>query len=72
MVYRTEHITVKGKRITVHINNQLVVDYTEPDNVQCEEGMKERLLSQGTFALQGHDPKSKVLFKNIKVKVLAE
>jgi Domain of Unknown Function (DUF1080) len=68
----TEHITVKGKRITVHINNKQVVDYTEPDNVQREESMKERLLSQGTFALQGHDPKSKVLFKNIKVKVLAE
>jgi hypothetical protein len=68
----TEHITVKNKRITVRINNHLVVDYTEPDNVQREEGMKERLLSQGTFALQGHDPKSKVLFKNIKVKVLEE
>jgi hypothetical protein len=68
----TEHITVKGKRVTVHINNKLVVDYTEPDNVQREEGMKERLLSQGTFALQGHDPKSKVLFKNIMVKVLQE
>jgi Domain of Unknown Function (DUF1080) len=68
----TEHITVKGKRITVYINNKLVVDYTEPDNLQREEGMKERLLSQGTFALQGHDPKSKVLFKNIKVKVLPD
>jgi hypothetical protein len=68
----TEHITVKGKRITVHINNKLVMDYTEPDNVQREEGMKDRLLSQGTFALQGHDPKSKVLFKNIRVKVLEE
>ena len=68
----TEHITVKGKRVTVHINNKLVVDYTEPDNVQREEGMKDRLLSQGTFALQGHDPKSKVLFKNIKVKILPD
>jgi Domain of Unknown Function (DUF1080) len=68
----TEHITVKGNRITVRINNKLVVDYTEPANVQREEGMKERLLSQGTFALQGHDPISKVLFKNIKVKVLPD
>jgi Domain of Unknown Function (DUF1080) len=68
----TEHITVKDKRVTVHINNKLVVDYTEPDNVQREEGMKDRLLSQGTFALQGHDPKSKVLFKNIKVKILPD
>ena len=66
----TLHITVKDKRVTVKINNKQVVDYTEPDNVQREEGMKSRILSTGTFALQGHDPKSKVFYKNIKVKVL--
>jgi hypothetical protein len=32
--------------------------------------MKGRVLSSGTFALQGHDPKSKVYFKNIMVKPL--
>ena len=32
--------------------------------------MKGRLLAQGTFALQGHDPKSRVHFKNIMVKPL--
>jgi hypothetical protein len=32
--------------------------------------MKDRLISSGTFALQGHDPKSKVLFKNIMVKAM--
>jgi len=31
---------------------------TEPENVQREEDRKERLISSGTFALQGHDPKS--------------
>jgi hypothetical protein len=66
------HIKVKGKKVTVSINNKQVLDYTEPDNVQREDGMKERILSSGTFALQGHDPKSKVYYKNIKVKVLAE
>jgi hypothetical protein len=59
----TMYITVKGKRITVSINDKQVVDYTEPDNVQREEGMKGRVLSSGTFALQGHDPKSKVFLK---------
>jgi hypothetical protein len=68
----TMHIKVKGKKVTVSINNKQVLDYTEPDNVQREDGMKERILSSGTFALQGHDPKSKVYYKNIKVKVLAE
>ncbi len=68
----TLHIKVKGKRVTVAINDRQVVNYTEPDNVQREEGLRERILSSGTFALQGHDPKSKVYYKNIKVKMLTE
>ena len=68
----TIHLVVKEKRVTVSINKRQVVDYTEPDHVQREEGMKERLISSGTFALQGHDPKSKVFYKNIRVKVLGE
>lgn len=66
----TLHITVKDKHVTVAINDKKVVDYTEPDNVQREEGMKDRIISSGTFALQGHDPKSKVYYRNIKVKLL--
>ena len=62
------HIKVKDKRVTVAINDQQVVDYTEPENPQREKGMEQRLLSSGTFALQGHDPGSKVYFKNIWVK----
>jgi hypothetical protein len=68
----TMHIKVKGKKVTVSINDKEVVDYTEPENVQRDEGMKERLLSSGTFALQGHDPKSKVYYKNIWVKGLPD
>ena len=66
----TLHIKVSGKHITLAINDKTVVDYTEPENVQREEGMKDRIISSGTFALQGHDPKSKVYYRNIKVKVL--
>ena len=68
----TEHISVVGKRITIKINNKTVVDYTEPENVKREAGMEQRLLDKGTFALQGHDPGSKVYFKNIMVKVLPD
>jgi hypothetical protein len=68
----TMHIKVKDKMVTVSINDKQVVDYTEPENVQREEGMKGRILSSGTFALQGHDPKSKVYYKNIWVKALAD
>ncbi len=66
----TEHIIVNGKRIIIKVNDKTVVDYTEPDNVKRDAGMAGRVLSSGTFALQGHDPKSKVYFKNIRVKVL--
>jgi hypothetical protein len=69
-VWYTEHIVVKGKNIKVYINDKKVVDYTEPDSVQRDKSMEGRLIDRGTFALQGHDPKSKVLYKNIKVKVL--
>ena len=68
----TEYIKVQGKRIVVKINDKTVVDYTEPDNVQRDEGNSLRKLSNGTFALQGHDPKSKVYYKNIMVKLLPE
>ena len=68
----TEYIKVQGKRVTIKINDKTVVDYTEPENVQRPEGNSLRKISSGTFALQGHDPKSKVYFKNIMVKALPE
>jgi hypothetical protein len=69
-VWFTEQIIVKGKHVVIKINDKTVVDYTEPEDVQRPDDMKERLISSGTFALQGHDPKSKVYFKNIRVRAL--
>ena len=66
----TMHIVVKDKNIKISVNDKQLVDYTEPENAVREKGMEGRLLSSGTIALQGHDPKSKVLYKNIKLKVL--
>ena len=60
----TEHIIVQGGKITVKINDKIINEYTEP-----AEGGK---LSNGTFALQGHDPKSKVFYKDVMVKVLPD
>lgn len=68
----TEYIKVEGKRIVIKINDKTVVDYTEPDSVERAEGNSLRKLSSGTFALQGHDPKSKVYYKNILVNILPE
>lgn len=64
----TQHIIVKGKRIVVKVNGKTLVDYTEPDDVKRPPDMAGRVLSSGTFALQGHDPKSRVLYRNIMVK----
>lgn len=68
----TESITVQGKRVQIKINDKTVVDYTEPDSVASKAGHNQRKISKGTFALQGHDPKSKVYFKNLMVKVLPD
>ena len=71
-VWYTERIKVQGKRVQIWVNDKQTVDYTEPENVQRPEGMKDRVLSSGTFALQGHDPNSIVYFKDILVKPLAD
>jgi hypothetical protein len=68
----TMHIVVKGNRVQISVNDQLVTDYTEPENPYRPEGMKDRILNEGTFALQGHDPGSLVQYKNIMVKILPE
>jgi hypothetical protein len=59
----TEHIIVQGKRIIVKVNDKVINDYTE--------GETSRLLG-GTIALQGHDPKSKVFYKDVMVKILPD
>jgi hypothetical protein len=66
----TEYIKVEGKRIIIKLNDKTVIDYTEPADVKREAGSEDRVLSSGTFALQGHDPDSKVYFKNIMVRLL--
>jgi hypothetical protein len=68
----TEYIMVQDKKVTIKINDKTVVTYTEPDNVKRLGGEAGRVLSSGTFALQGHDPKSKVYYKNIMVRALPD
>jgi len=65
----TQTIIVKGKNVIVKINDKTVIDYTEPSAMKPGPDFT-RALDKGTFALQGHDPKSTVYFKNIKVKRL--
>ena len=65
-------IVVQGKTIQTYINDQLIAEYTEPENPYRPESFSGRLLSSGTFAFQCHDPGSKVYYKNIKVKPLPD
>jgi len=65
----TEHIIVKGKHVVIKINDKVVVDYTEPADAKPGNDFT-RVVDQGTFALQAHDPGSTVHFKNIRVKRL--
>lgn len=68
----TQHIIVKGKQVTIKVDGKTITEYTEPANAERPANMSGRLISSGTFALQGHDPKSKVLYKNIMVRVLPD
>ena len=68
----TMTINVQGSHVRVHLNDQQVVDYTAPAGGAVNSKDNRSLLTPGTFALQGHDPKSKVYYKNIRVKILAD
>lgn len=68
----TEYIKVQGKHITIKINDRTVVDYNEPDSVAQNVPVGGKRLSSGTIALQGHDPNSKVYYKEVLIKPLAD
>ncbi|MBS1749909.1 MAG: DUF1080 domain-containing protein [Bacteroidetes bacterium] len=64
------YIKVEGKHVITKINGQIVTDWTEPDGALAPKGHPGRVISDGTFALQAHDPKSVVYYKDIMVKPL--
>lgn len=67
------HAAVRGKNIQIRLNGMLLVDYTEPSPPVIAEGSERgRFLDRGTFALQCHDPGSKVLFRSLRVRPLPD
>lgn len=64
------HIMVRDKQITLQVNGETTVDYTEPPDPPRLPDMRERKLSRGTIALQAHDPGSVVYYRNIRIKPL--
>ena len=74
----TEHIVVRGNSVKIYVNDDLITNWVQPEDW---DGLRPRSngrgqnfplrkLDTGTFALQGHDPGSVVMYKNIRVKVL--
>jgi hypothetical protein len=64
----TQAIIVKGDTIVVKINEKQVVQWTQPaDWTGGREGPGRRITGPGTIALQAHDAKSAVLYKNIRL-----
>ncbi|MGI9178510.1 MAG: 3-keto-disaccharide hydrolase [Pirellulales bacterium] len=61
----TLEVMVNGKAVGVAVDGRVLYEFVEPEGVTGT-----RKLSQGTFALQAHDPGSEVHYRSIKVKRL--
>jgi hypothetical protein len=73
----TETIIVKGMTITVMVNDKQTVSWTQPadwkGSVRANgsiEFAERRISTPGTIALQAHDPKSTVFYRNIRIRPL--
>jgi hypothetical protein len=68
----TYHVIVKDKTIVVKVNDKQTVEWTQPaDWNGGREGPGRAITGAGgTIALQAHDPKSTVYYRNIRIKPL--
>jgi 3-keto-disaccharide hydrolase len=66
----TQTVIVNGRHIIVAVNDKIVNDFIYPEDLKRGGGFESNLLGSGTFALQGHDPKSEVHFRKIMVRPL--
>jgi hypothetical protein len=66
----TMNVLVRKPRVQVRVNGVLVVDWIEPAGPLPEGAPKLDKVGRGTFALQCHDPESKVFYRNLRVKPL--
>ena len=65
----TQEVIVEGKTATVKINGITVLVYQQPKGAEAGEKFA-RVFGEGTIALQAHDPKSVVRYRNIRLKRL--
>ena len=62
----TQRIEVRGNKVIVSINGNVLYEFDEPPGVEIP-----RRLGKGVIALQAHDPGSVVYFRNLRVKDLS-
>jgi hypothetical protein len=65
----TLHVTVRKPRVEIRVNGTLVVSWIEPAALP-EGAPRMNRLGRGTFAIQCHDPESKVFYRNIRARPL--
>ncbi|HVO12931.1 MAG TPA: family 16 glycoside hydrolase [Vicinamibacteria bacterium] len=65
----TMDVVVRRPRVQVRLDGTLVVDYREPGALPAGAPPLHRL-GRGTFALQCHDPASKVFYRGLRVRPL--
>lgn len=58
----TQHIIVKGNHIVIKVNDKVITDFVDEKNTY----------TKGYIALQQHDPKSVVWYRNLQFKKLAK
>jgi hypothetical protein len=64
-------IVVQNDTIAVKVNDKQVVNWTQPSDWDGgREGPGRRITGPATIALQAHDSKSAVLYKDIRIKLL--
>jgi len=66
----TMHVVVRRPQVQVRLDGTLVVDYREPGALPAGTPKLNRL-GRGTFALQCHDPGSRVFYRNLRVRPLS-
>jgi len=59
------YIRVEDNHVIIQIDGKTTVAWTQPE----DWGRSGRKIGEGTIALQGHDPKSIVYYKNLMVRV---
>jgi hypothetical protein len=66
----TQHVIVEGDKVTVKVNDKVVNEWTQPEDFERQAGWDKAVVSEGTFALQAHDPGSEIHYRKVLVKPL--